>query len=207
LDWKKTTKEGGRHVFEDLILNNHASTTIQSGYNHFELIQHLVAACQKPIPIESLSPSLNDDSRSPRGRVIFMFPGTLIDQIAYQYQLVWWISARGLNLQRIEKMTRNLCSFDLFVGQFVADQRKSAGDSSRRFLGGILPELVGALDEENFKIGENLEQASRRALADWNQRHPRTAIHSFTNSLGYSWLRRGVTRRIYRAVEKYEAAE
>jgi hypothetical protein len=196
-------------MFDDLILDNFASTSIQSGYNHLELIQHVAGACWKPIPVESVSPILGNAVRSPRGSVVVTFPGNLFDQVAYQYESVWWLSARGLNLQPIEKITGDLSSFDLFVGQFVGGRMSRTHRSSRRFLNEMLPDLIVALDGKDFQLRDSLEKAAGRRLADWNQKHPREAIYSFANSFnaGLPWLHRGIKRRIYRAVEKYDAAQ
>lgn len=208
--WAQTIKTGGQELYRDLILNNLANISVGASFTHRHLIGQIAQKSNKPIPIESLPETL-DGKIGARGQTIFGFPGDHIDRIASNYEsLWWWISARGLNMGAVAPPSPRISKFDQLAGRLMFQARP------QRLSNGRLPleeyrKIATALDEARFKPLGHLEGRSRKQLAEWNQKHPRQAVHSFCKSLemdaapaGLSFLRRGVQKRLHRAESRWK---
>lgn len=204
LDWKRTVKTGGRRSFSHLVLNNFVNASIPSGWNSREVVEQIAGRCSTPIQIEHLSKTLNG-SKLIRGRTVFGSPGNFFDQIAESHEAVWWISAHGLNIQETQKLGSMCSPFDKLVGAIMVREKKTSKSSNRWFPKHVFLEVAVHLDENGFKLSDNLESKCRRDLGRWNQRHQQHPIRTFAGALssGRPWLQRGIKLRFYRAKSRY----
>jgi hypothetical protein len=204
LDWKRTVKTGGGKLFRHLVLKNFVNASIPGVCNYRDLVEQIAGQCSTPIQIEHLSERLNH-SKVIRGRVVFGSPGNFFDQIAETNEAAWWISAKGLNIRDAQGL-ESICSpFDKLVGGIIMREKKKSNDSNRWLPKDALREVARSLDENGFKLLDNLEPSCRRELARWNQGHQQDPIRTFAGALssGKSWLQRGVKLRFYRAKSRY----
>jgi len=195
-----TTKTGGRKLFRELVLNNYVSFSLTTPHTHRALIRKIAKRCRQAVPIESLPDNLNRRFNS-RGRVVVGFPGDYFDQIARNYdRMWWWFSERGLNVKSIVNTGVGISRFDELAGRLMFEARP------QRLSNGRLPptvykETAVILDNAHFKPLDYLTGKFRKRLADWNQKNPTRAIHTFEGLLKSKlWLpRRGILKRLYRA--------
>jgi hypothetical protein len=207
---KQTASTGGRTLYRRLILNNYVSCTVAAPCTHSDIAKRIAMQSLKRIPIESVPNELSKHV-FPRGRTIFGFPGDYFDQIARNYVAMWWwVSKKGLAMAVIASSNPKIKEFDGLAGRLMYDAR------TRRRSNGRLPfseyrKIATALDKAHFKPIAHLEGRCRVRLADWNQKHPREAIHSFSKAIkvgrtlpAFSFLRRGVQKRLQRAESHWE---
>jgi hypothetical protein len=207
---EQTSKTHGRKLYRDLILNNVVSCSLTAPCNHRDVVEQIARRSRKNIPIEFL-PKILRHTIHLRGRAIFGFPGNYFDKIACNYACMqWWVSERGLNMKAIASAGPSMPEFDELAGRLMSEAR------SQRLTNGRLPlgeynKIAAALDRAGFKLQNHLEHAFRRKLADWNQKHPNLAIHTFYEALNamiaprlLSVLRRGVQKRLNRAESRWE---
>jgi hypothetical protein len=207
---EQTTKTHGRKLYRDLILNNVVSCSLAAPCTHRDVVKQIARQSWKYIPIEFL-PTILQNSVHSRGRTFFGFPRDYFDKIACNYaRMRWWVSELGLNMKVIASTGPSVPEFDELAGRLMAEAR------SQRLSNGRLPlaeynKIAVALDEAGFRLQNHLERAFRRKLADWNQKHPNQAIHTFYAALDatialpvLSVLRRGVQKRLNRAESRWE---
>jgi hypothetical protein len=190
----------GRKVFKDLILNNFVSCNLAASSTHRDLIRKVARESKKTIPIESLPNSLNRQLSS-RARVVFGFPGNSFDQIARNYDRVWWwVSDKGLNMKVVADSGPDISPFDKLAGRLMFEARPHRL-SNGRLQAAEYGRIATFLDQAGFKPLDYLEGKFRNKLADWNQKNPRRALHTFKAVLEskLSLPRRGVLKRLYRA--------
>lgn len=188
-----------------MIVQNLISCSVAAPCTHGDVIEQIAEKSAERIPIESLSSDLRNIV-FPRGRVIFGFPGDYFDQIARNYRdMWWWVSERGLKMAMIAVVDVSLSRFDELAGKLMHEAE------SQRLSNGRLPlaayaSIAALLDQSGFRPAKHLEGKVRKELADWNQKHPRGAIHTFNRALKLPWLRTAVKRRLYRAASKFKKA-
>jgi hypothetical protein len=193
-----TTKSGGTKFYRDLIVNNFVSCSIAGPTTHRDVILEIAKRSHKAIPIKSLP---NNSNALPRGYVAHGFPGNYFDQLARSYQgMYWWMSDRGLNMQVFKSMSSNISPFDELAGQLVHEAWLLRLPNGR-----ISPteyeKLCTAIDKAAFKPLDYLNGKFRKQLADWNQKNPTKAIHTFCRLFNskLTLARRGMLRRLNRA--------
>jgi hypothetical protein len=207
---EQTTRMRGLKLYRELILNNVVSCFLAARWTHRDLVEQIAEQSQKPIPIESLRNNLNR-CVLPRWRTVFGFPGDYFDQIARNYDnMWWWMSEKGLKMETLASTGPRISEFDQLAGRLMSEARP------RRLVNGRLPEaeyyrIATALEKALFKPVDHLEGRDRKKLAEWNQKHPREALHSFCRAIeklprrpALSFLRRGVCKRLNRAESCWE---
>lgn len=199
---KLTAREGGGKLFENVILNGFANVSVPGPLNHLELVEAIARTSEPVIPIARLSPALNS-MKLPRGRIIFGFPGYCFDEIARNYQhVIWWVSKSGLVMDAVHG---EISELDDFVGRRLLNAPRLPNG---RFAEGILLQLAKDLDRRGCRPLTITRGTCRLALSDWNQKHPRKAIHTFELSLKCEvrGVRSAVKKSFYRALAKFEKA-
>jgi hypothetical protein len=197
---RKTSAIGGTKLFRHAILENIVSCTVPAPCTDRDIVEQIAAQAQKPIPIESLPDVLSQQVRY-RGRACFGFCGDTIDQVARNYPAMqWWISRNGLNIE--VSPPSGLPEFDALAGKLMFDVRPRRGENNH------LPieeykKIACQLDHAGFKPVDHLEGEYRDKLAEWNQKHPRKAVNTFSDALCSKVtelkLRRAVQKRLSRA--------
>jgi hypothetical protein len=207
---EQTTKTRGLKLYRESILNNFVSCTLAAPWTERDLVEQIARQSEKRIPIESLPSDLSRDV-FPRGRTVFGFPGDYFDQIARNYDnMWWWVSAGGVKMETLASTGPRISEFDKLAGRLMSEARLE------RLSNGRLPaaqylEIATDLDKAQFKPVDHLEGRDRKKLAEWNQKHPREAIHSFCRAIEgpprrttLLFLRRAVHRRLNRAESCWE---
>lgn len=85
--------------YHDWITENFASLSIPSGFTHKGIVEQIAKGATKTIPIAYLSAELAQANPS-RGRAVFGRPGKYFDEIASAHDLGWWITEKGLWMDR-----------------------------------------------------------------------------------------------------------
>ena len=203
---KRTASAGGLKLFRNLIGNNHVSCTVPAPCTHRDVVEQIARKSQPVIPIDLLSPELSKTTL-PRGRTIFGSPWERFDNIARNYQnLFWWISEKGLRMEVISEPDQVAPTFEQIAGKLMFEARE------RRLKNGRLPEAEYKTIADQlgkFKILEHLPRKYRNELGPWNQNNQTRAIHTCSAALEAKnprWLRRQVLRCLYRAEDKFRAA-
>lgn len=207
---EQTARTGGRKLYRELILDNVVSCSVTGPCTHRDIVEQIARQSEWPIPVESLPKELERNALK-RGRTIFGFPGNYFDDIACNYAgMRWWMSEKGLEMAAIANPRSNISTFDELAGRPMSEARP------RRLNNGRLPpaeylKIATALDNAQFKPLNHLERQFRKLLAEWNQKHPRQAVHSFCKAVemsakhpSLSFLRRGVQKRLNRAESRWE---
>lgn len=97
-----------------------------------------------------------------------------------------------------------LSAFEATVGELMV---KARGECPTKHLPQTeLLKISALLDSNSLPVRDNLEREAARALAEYNQRHPMSAIKSWRAALGLPQFRRSVRKRFSRAEEKYKKA-
>ncbi len=193
-----TTKSGGRELYRDLIVNNYASCSIAAPCTDRDVIMEIAKRSQRVIPVDSLPNNLNTLLR---GRVVFGFPGNYFDQIARNYEgMHWWMSERGLNMQILVNTNEDISAFDELAGKLMYEawlHRLPNG----RLLTSEYVKIFGKLDMAGFGPLDFLTGESRKKLANWNQKKPNRAIHTFIELFNskHALPRRGILKRLNRS--------
>jgi hypothetical protein len=201
---------GGRMLYRRVILNNFVSWTVAAPCTHFDIVKQIAMKSEIRIPIESLPNGLKNRAFA-AGQTIFGFPGDYFDQIARNYAAMrWWVSKKGLAMGVIASTKPKISEFDLLAGRLMQQARK------RRKSNGRLPlseyrKIHTALDKALSRPIIFLEGKCRDLLADWNQKHPREAIHTVSKAMkigkaypAFSYLRRAIQKRLHRAESRWE---
>jgi hypothetical protein len=196
----KTRALGGLKLFRSTILNSVINYTAPANCTDRDVVELIARQASIRIPIESLSCEL-ERLVHVRGIACFGFAGNYFDQIARNYdQMQWWVSKKGLNMEASPIVP--LSPFDTLAGKLMFEARPLRARTGR-----LAPEeyqkIAAQLDDAGFKPQEHLEGASRKSLANWNQKHPRKAVRTFQDALCAKIpdldLRRAVQRRLQRA--------
>ncbi|HEY5027836.1 MAG TPA: hypothetical protein VIK39_05460 [Candidatus Angelobacter sp.] len=196
----KTSTNGGTELFRGAILENVVNCTVPAPCTGRDIVEQIATQAQKTIPIESLPDVLSQQVHC-RAKTCFGFCGDTIDQIARNYPAMqWWISRNGLNME--VSPPSDLSGFDALAGKLMFDARPRRGENNH------LPieeykKIACQLDHAGFRPVKYLEGEYRDKLAEWNQIHPRKAIHTFGDALCSKVtelkLRRAVQKRLSRA--------
>jgi hypothetical protein len=102
----------------------------------------------------------------------------------------------------VKRAGKPLSPFDELAGKLMAEARPRRGANGRLADAEYAAIAVG-LDNAGFKPLDHVEGVFRKQLAEWNQKHPRTAIHTFTKAFAHSQHRRGVHKLLNRAEAKW----
>lgn len=94
---------------------------------------------------------------------------------------------------------RALSDFDRLAGQLVCITRSSKG---ARLDDVALRYICAQLDAAGFVPRKHVEGKSRKAIADWNQKHPTMPIHTFSAGIEAKGARHFVRRAIRRALSR-----
>jgi hypothetical protein len=196
----KMIATGGTKLFRHAVLENVINCTVPAPCTDRDAVEQISRQPQQTIPIESLPDSLSQQVHY-RGRVFFGFCGNKIDQIARTYPAMqWWISKEGLNME--VSWPSDLSEFVALAGKLMFEARPRRGENNR------LPieeykKIACQLDHAGFMLVKHLEGQHRDKLAEWNQKHPRKAIKTFSAALSSGMpgldLRRGVQKCLSRA--------
>jgi hypothetical protein len=203
-DGRRTDQTGGRGLFRNLILKNFVNVSTASGLTYRGVTEQVADRCSTPIPIEYLTETLCD-SKPIKAPTVFGNPGNFFDQIAEMFEAVWWISAKGLNIQDTRRLESMCSPFDELAGGMIVEVKKKSNSLDRWLPKTVFMELAVRLDENGFKLLDNLEPQCRKKLALWNQQHQRNPIQTFVAALRSEipWLRRGIKLRFYRANSRF----
>jgi hypothetical protein len=193
-----TTKSRGRKLYRDLIINNFVSCSIVGPITHRDVTLEIARQSHKAIPVASLPDSLN---ALLRGYVAYGLPGNYFDRIAKNYQgMHWWMSESGLNMEILVSANDEISPFDDLAGKLMNEawlQRLPNG----RLLTSHYVKIFAELDLARFRPLDFLTGEFRKKLANWNQKNPNQAIHSFTRLFNSKQAlpRRGILKRLNRA--------
>ncbi len=170
---------------------------------------------------ESAPDELRQTPLSHRGFAFFGEDVLILDRIAAEHKNLYWTVSDGVLRFDVRDARMNLSPFDELAGRLMHGAKRGPN-------GRILPEeyrrIATELDNRGFKPKDCLERRDRKALADWNKTHPRTAIHTFPEALEHrvlGWievirgvppkrrelsLRHAMLKRLSRALDKWNRA-
>src|SRR5258708_112754 len=107
---EKTTAEGGRRVYRELIVHNCISCSVPGPCTHREIVEQIATNSRQRIPVDSLPKNLGAKSFS-RRQAILGFSGDYFDRVARNYKdMQWWVSKRGLKMEVIAITEINISS-------------------------------------------------------------------------------------------------
>ena len=174
--------------------------TVPGPCSHADVIHQI--AKQREWRVEVLPDQLTE-RRLIRGRTVFGSARTVLNQITANYEDLWWTLSAGVLRFETRDTRVELSLFDEKAGRLMQGARRSAN-------GRILPKeylrVARMLDEQGLKPIDWLEGQSRKALAEWNQRHPRVAIRTFSEAYKRPLFRRAVARMLSRCKTKLREA-
>ncbi len=107
----------------------------------------------------------------------------------------------------VKRAGKPLSPFDELAGRLMAEARPRRGANGR--LADAEYAAIAVELDKDFVLKDELEESFRKALAKWNQEHPRKAIKSFNAAVASSVRlpvgtpRRGVQRIFNRAEAKW----
>jgi hypothetical protein len=97
-----------------------------------------------------------------------------------------------------------LSTFEATVGEMMVQARREC--PTKYLPQSVILKVAALLDNKNLPVRENLEREAARTVAEYNQRHPASAIKSWKTALSHPQFRRAVRKRFSRAEEKYKKA-
>jgi hypothetical protein len=97
-----------------------------------------------------------------------------------------------------------LSEFEATVGKLMVQARR--GCQAKYLPQTEILKIAALLDDKNLPVRSNLEREAARTMAEYNQRHPTSAIKSWRAALNLPQFRRAVRKRFSRAEEKYKKA-
>lgn len=161
------------------------------------ILNHL----KTPVAIESLDERLVAKIL-PRGKTMLGPAGEAIDNIAANYQdMYWWISERGLNMCRVPPAAAWLSEFDRLAGRLYVE-----GSKDGRLSKELLASIAMQLDAVGFSITDHLQPAQLTPISKFNQRNSRRPIRTFRTVCDRPRLVRSIRRRLYVARDRYTRA-
>lgn len=133
----------------------------------------------------------------------FGSPADQIQKILRNYPLLrWWMEQDGLVVDEVKAEEGLLSDFDRVAGSLVVEHWKDNGLSKSS------PESIALrLDADGFLLKGNLQPARWKLISDYNQKHPRLAIKTFTGAVRRPLFAQGVRRRLYAARDCYKKAQ
>jgi hypothetical protein len=173
---------------------------LPSGSTHRDALEQIA---EGRFHIKSI-PELLSERKSIRGRVFFGDAGRQIDQIVENYRarnMRWWMAKDGLVVDVVSPKQSQLSKFDCVAGGLVVKNWVS-GKLSKS----ALQEIAAELDSEGFPVRDQLQRAQQEEVADYNQKHAKRAIKTFTAAIRHRHFVRYVRRRLYVARDRYQAA-
>lgn len=200
---ERTCRAGFSRLEQDWRNGNYVSCTIPAPCTHKDIVEQVAAKSVRPIPIDALPPVLSTTVLS-RGVAIFGPPWNEFDRIAKNYpDLCWWLTEKGLRIDKVSEPASDEPIFYQIVGALMLEARSRWPGKNR-----LPPTEYKAITDQlaDFKPLEYLSKEDRKKLADWNQKHPNRAFHTFSAAIEAKkpdWLRRAVQRCLYRAAEKF----
>lgn len=201
LRWRCFSYERSSKLGRALLENNFVSLRMPRGSTFREAVEEIAKKAHKPIPIESLSDQLNM-FHSIRGGVYFGTLGNILDRIASNYDnMLWWVSDNGLNMAAVPPDAVRLSPFDELAGRLTTTNWKDGKLSLD-----ALHEIAHALDEAGFSLLDQLQPASRKRIAQHNQKYSKKAIKTFHQAVCDQRFVYAIRRRMYIARQKFESA-
>jgi hypothetical protein len=97
-----------------------------------------------------------------------------------------------------------LSPFEVTVGKLMVQARR--GCPTKYLPLTEISKITVLLDDKNIPLRSNLEREASRSMAEYNQRHPASAVKSWSAALRLPQFRRAVRKRFSRAEEKYKKA-
>jgi hypothetical protein len=192
---EQCAKEPALHY---LLQDNPVCVQIPSNTSYLAQLEIVAASAFSPIPIESLSSELLKHGNPPRGDTVFTQAGAHIDQVASTCDLRWWITDRGLVMDRLEPPL-NLSRFYTVAGRLMVEH----------FLNGRLREkdlviIAAKLDEQKFVLRDHVQPSLWEEIAAYNVANSRKAIKTFQQAVGHPRIGpRAVRRALYFARDKF----
>jgi hypothetical protein len=181
------------------------------GSTHADTIQRLAEETNHLI--EGTLPETMHRIAYPRGKTIFDSATDAVMQILENHPDVGWNRSNGLWRFETRDARIHLSVFDEPAGRLVLDAPRGA--NGRILLDGYR-QIARSLDKLGLKPrdwveGWDEEYPDRKALAVWNQKHPREALDAFCKIVDRRGVKRGqfwkaLRRRLHRAKAKYVEA-
>jgi hypothetical protein len=180
------------------VIRDFVNFSLLPGCSHADVVQEIAKQCDWRV--ESMPDELKEKSLT-RGRVYFGSAAETLDRIVGNYPNLYWNLSDGVLRFDVRDGRIDLSPFDEMAGRLMREaQRAANGRILRSEYLRITTELEG------FKPRDCLEGRDRRALAVWNQTHPRVALHSLSEAYRHPRFHRAVLRRFNRAEAKYRKA-
>jgi len=95
-----------------------------------------------------------------------------------------------------------LSEFDATVGKLMVEARTMC--LPKHLPKTEILKIAALLDDKGFPLRTNLEREAARTNAEYNQRHPMSAIKNWRTATAHPLFRRAVRKRFSRAEEKYK---
>src|SRR6266568_8810552 len=95
-----------------------------------------------------------------------------------------------------------LSTFEASVGELMVQARREC--PTKHLPQTEISNIAALLDSKNIPVRDNLEREAARTMAEYNRRHPTSAIKSWRAALSLPQFRRSVRKRFSRAEEKYK---
>ena len=200
--WERSDRKKRDHLVRELC-SRVVSFTLQAPWSHRLVIETICK--QAGLATDILSPQI-EKAIGVRGKTVFGFAGDEIDKIARDYDRVfWWLSTRGLTLDKIPWSTPE--DFDYIAGKLMFEARRNSRVGKYLTRADYLA-IAGRLDAfGKFKPIELLTLSRRKELALWNQQNNRNPITTFSqamNAIKPPWLRERIMKKLYRAEERFK---
>lgn len=192
------TKESGGDF--SLLVGNRTSFAIAAPCTHREVVVAIATHSKRPVPIHSLADDLGGKELL-RGKTTFGLAGDAIDEIALNYEgMYWWISKEGLNMAILSPAAARLSRFDEFAGKLYVDRSKEG-----RLYKEVLMSIAKDLDAAGFTLKE-LQPSQWEPISKHNQKCSKQAIKTFEQACRHGAHVRSVRRRLYVARDRYKRA-
>jgi hypothetical protein len=175
------------------------SFSMPAGSTHAQTIQRL--AKETGHRIEGLLPQTLNHMTYLREKKIFGSATPAVMQILDNHSNLSWSESNGGWRFEVRHATIDLSRFDEAAGRLMCDVKRGAN--------GRIPRdeyLRLTAQLEAFKPTDWLEGRKRKALALWNQTHPRNALNTFSEACKDPRFHRAVLRRFNRAEAQYRKA-
>jgi hypothetical protein len=201
----KASKTKWQRPPEPPFIRDFVNLSIAGPHTHADVIQKIAA--QFGWRVESLPEPLTLHT-SICGRTVFGSARAYLNEIVMNYEnLFWTLSDRVLRFD-VRDARIDLSPFDELAGRLMRDAPRGAkGRISRDEYRRIAADLKG------FEPKDCLEGQDGKALAEWNQKHPREAFHTFSaiffsnpDVAAHRRFRRAMLKRLSRAQEKWKKA-
>jgi hypothetical protein len=170
------------------IANNFVSVPLPPKISHLAALELVRRSGKTPVPVATVGAHVLGQI-GPRGNRALGPIGNWFDRIARQYDgTEWWVTEAGLHIEKTgfaiplgSSAVANLAAFDQLAGRLAHELwRTDLPKRNTRLSDEALGEIAAKLDEAGLSLQKSLPKATRRKVAEVNQRAGRAYDGSFS---------------------------